>query len=104
MRNCMIHLVALSAIYLATTQTVSAQGAPARDTVKVDFSTSLMVPGTTLPAGTYVFKLADSRTNRHIVQIWDANQSKVLATVFAIPAHRAEPKGDVVVTFGRTPS
>src|SRR4029078_13471846 len=35
------------------------------------FSGPVQVPGTTLPAGTYMFKLADTMTNRHVLQAYD---------------------------------
>src|SRR3954470_1612004 len=38
-------------------------------TTKVTFSEPVQVPGKVLPAGTYVFRLHDSTSNRHIVQI-----------------------------------
>ena len=93
-----------AALVIAGASGVSAQGAAAKDKVKVDFSTPVMVPGMTLPAGTYVFRLADHKTNRHIVQVWNADESKMLTVALAIPARRADPKGDIVVRFSGTPS
>jgi len=52
-----------------------------------------------LPAGTYVFKLVDSSSNRHIVQIFNADQTKIYATVLAIPNYRLVPKNKTVITF-----
>ena len=45
-----------------------------------------------LPAGTYVFKLTSSQSNRHIVQIFNKDQTKIIATVLAIPDYRITPK------------
>ena len=52
-----------------------------------------------LPAGTYVFKLTDSSSNRHIVQIFNKEETKIYATVLAIPNYRLVPKGKTVITF-----
>ncbi len=52
-----------------------------------------------LPAGTYVFKLVESSSNRHIVQIFNTDQTKIFATVLAIPNYRLVPKDKTVVTF-----
>jgi hypothetical protein len=52
-----------------------------------------------LPAGTYVFKLVNSSSNRHIVQIFNKDQTKIYATVLAIPNYRLVPKGKTVMTF-----
>ena len=52
-----------------------------------------------LPAGTYVFKLMNSSSNRHIVQIFNKEQTKIYATVLAIPNYRLVPKNKTVITF-----
>src|SRR5664279_6423058 len=38
-----------------------------------------------LPPGTYVFKVVDSASNRHIVQIFSKDELTVYATILAIP-------------------
>ena len=52
-----------------------------------------------LPAGTYVFKLLNSQSNRHIVQIFNKDQTKIYATILAIPNYRLVPKDKTVITF-----
>src|SRR6185503_15763639 len=52
-----------------------------------------------LPAGTYVFKLVNSSSNRHIVQIFNKEQTKIYATILAIPNYRLVPKNKTVITF-----
>jgi len=52
-----------------------------------------------LPAGTYVFKLTTSQSNRHIVQIFNKAETKIYATVLAIPNYRLVAKGKTVITF-----
>jgi len=52
-----------------------------------------------LPAGTYVFKLVNSSSNRHIVQIFNKDQTKIYATILAIPNYRLVPKDKTVITF-----
>lgn len=67
------------------------------------FSGPVQVPGTTLPAGTYVFKLADLESNRHVVQIFDKNGSKLIATFLTVPDYRLDPPKDHVVMFEERP-
>jgi len=55
-----------------------------------------------LPAGTYVFKLINSSSNRHIVQIFNENQTKIFATILAIPNYRLQPKDKTVITFNES--
>ena len=52
-----------------------------------------------LPAGTYVFKLINSSSDRHIVQIFNKNETRIFATILAIPNYRLQPKGKTVITF-----
>ena len=70
----------------------------------VTFSDSVEIPGQVLPAGTYVFKLANSPSNRHIVQIWNADENEVLATIMTIPNVRLETPDDSSFEFDERPS
>ena len=65
----------------------------------VTFNEPVEVPGVVLPAGSYVFKLADSDSNRHIVQIVNKDQKHLDATILAVPGERLEPTGKTVITF-----
>ena len=65
----------------------------------VTFSGPVEIPGKVLPAGTYVFKLFDSASDRHIVQIWNKDESQLIATVLAIPDYRLDPPNDPIITF-----
>ena len=53
----------------------------------------------TLPAGTYVFKLLDSASDRHIVQIFNQAEDHVYTTILAIPNYRLKATGKTVMTF-----
>src|SRR3954468_23093036 len=63
------------------------------------FSGPVQIPGVTLPAGTYVFKLADIASNRHVVQVFDKDERKMYTTMLAIPNQRAEPSDKPIVLF-----
>jgi LPXTG-motif cell wall-anchored protein len=66
----------------------------------VTFSQPVEVPGgVVLPPSTYVFKLLDSASNRHIVQIFNEDQTHIYATVLAIPNYRLRVTGKTVITF-----
>jgi hypothetical protein len=92
---------ACGAVVLAATL-ASAQNAQ-NDTV-VTFSAPVSLPGVTLPAGSYLFRLADSQVNRNIVQVFDKDRSKIFATILAIPAERNEPADETVITFNESPA
>lgn len=63
------------------------------------FSQPVEIPGQILPAGTYTFVLVDSPADRHIVQIFTADGSQIIATVLAINDYRLKPTGETVVKF-----
>jgi hypothetical protein len=69
----------------------------------VTFSNPVEVPGTVLPAGTYVFKIANSQ-DRQVVQIFTQNQRKVLATIEAVPDYRVHTTDKPVISFEERPS
>jgi hypothetical protein len=57
----------------------------------VTFRDAVEVPGQVLPPGTYTFMLLDSQANRNLLEIWNANQNKLLATIQTIPELRVPP-------------
>jgi len=67
------------------------------------FSQPIEVPGKVLPAGTYTFKLLDSSSYRHIVQIWSEDGMQHITTILAIPNYRLEPTGEAVIKFHERP-
>jgi hypothetical protein len=71
---------------------------------KLTFNEPVEVPGQVLPAGTYWFTLADNESDRNIVQIWNANRTRLVATVLAIPDYRMRPTGRTVIHFEERPS
>jgi len=57
-----------------------------------------------LPAGTYVFKILDSLSDRHIVQIFNQDETMIYATILAIPNYRLKATDKTVVTFTERPA
>ena len=55
-------------------------------------------------AGTYVFKILDSPTDRHIVQIFSQDETTVYATILAIPNYRLKATDKTVMTFRERPA
>lgn len=68
------------------------------------FKDSVQVPGSTLPAGTYVFKLANSDANRHIVQIYNQDETKLITTILAVPNSQLTPSGETIITYAKAPA
>src|SRR5262245_6298185 len=73
---------------------------------KVKFSGPVQVPSpfikggvVTLAAGTYIFRLDDSQSNRHTVQITNERGDKVYTTILAIPDYRLNATSKTVMYF-----
>ena len=92
-----------AALLLGATFAVG-QGLDTNRTTIVTFSAPVVLPGVTLPAGSYMFRLADSQTNRNIVQVFDKDRTKIFATILAIPAQRTKPADETVITFKESPA
>jgi len=67
------------------------------------FSGPVEIPGHVLPAGTYTFKLADTMSDRHIVQVFNADGSQIIATFMAIPDYRLKATDETVIKFREMP-
>jgi len=68
------------------------------------FSDTVQVPGATLPAGTYVFRLRDSQSDRFTVQILNERENHTYATVLAIPDYRDRAPEKTMVSFYEAPA
>lgn len=96
----MVSVICVSIMILTLSSGVQASVQNKKTTVK--FAEMIEIPGVGqqfLPAGTYVFKLLDSQSNRHIVQIFNAEETQVLATILAIPNYRLRSTDKTVMTF-----
>jgi hypothetical protein len=88
---------------LASLCTASAQQVVRNKVTKVTLSEPTQVPGKVLAAGTYTFKLLDDNANRHIVQIFNEDQTQVIATVMALPNERLHPSEKTVMMYQERP-
>ena len=68
------------------------------------FSGPVEIPGQVLSAGTYVFKLAGSESDRNIVQVFNKNQNHLYGTFLTIPDYRLKPATKSIITFDERPS
>lgn len=90
------------ALLVGTGAAARAQGPDTRDRTIMTFSGPAEMPGLTLQAGTYVFKLADT-AQRNVVQVWDRNEQQVLGQFFFVPVERREATDETFVAFRETP-
>jgi hypothetical protein len=72
------------------------------------FSRPITLPGVTLPAGKYIFRLTDDQSSRKVIQVVSSDGTKPYAMLLTIPNERRDPAKDAEVSFletaSRTPS
>src|SRR6202045_1632550 len=96
--------------FMSTTFSPSAKADDWNRKTVVTFSGPVEIPGVhlqgwgVLPAGTYVFKILDSKSDRHIVQIFSQDESTIYATILAIPNYRLQATDKTVITFRERPA
>src|SRR6266481_6784362 len=66
------------------------------------FSGPVEIPGQVLPAGTYVFKLADSSSDRNTVQVFSKDEKHLYGTFLTIADERLRPAEKPIITFEET--
>lgn len=59
-------------------------------------------PGIVLPPGEYVVRLKDSGERRSLIEILNQDETRVLASVVAVPDHRMRPDDDSEFVFHET--
>ena len=67
----------------------------------ITFNQPIQIPGQVLPAGTYLFKLADSNSNQHLVQVFNADRTVLYATLQTIATERQEPSGRTMIALAK---
>jgi LPXTG-motif cell wall-anchored protein len=65
----------------------------------VTFDHPVELPGTVLPAGTYVFKLVDFTVDRNAVQVLSEDERRIHATILTLPAYRAKATDETSIIF-----
>src|SRR4051812_33770443 len=71
---------------------------------KVTINEPIIAGNKVLEPGTYIWKLMESSSNRHVVQIFNADQSQLETTVLAMPDYRLKPSDNTQFSFYETPA
>lgn len=101
-RTCVITCCALVLLGVLTAATAAATPLDKRTTLT--FSAPFTVPGVTLPAGTYVFRLADDVRGRDIVQVLGAENGVAYAMFHTLRTPRGTPVDKPELRFMETAS
>ncbi|HEY3940211.1 MAG TPA: LPXTG cell wall anchor domain-containing protein [Bryobacteraceae bacterium] len=68
------------------------------------FNAPVEVPGQVLLPGSYVFKLLNTQSDRHIVQVFNKDQTHLYGTFLTIPDYRMTPPSKPLITFEERPA
>jgi hypothetical protein len=101
-RVTLIATAIVLAVLLGMSARVAAQNTVPSERTIMTFSNTVEMPGVTLPAGTYVFRLADTPT-RNVVQVLSGDEKDVLGQWSFVQAERPRVSEDTVVMFRETP-
>ena len=82
----------------------AAQAQPADYKTYFTFSGPVTLPGVTLPAGKYIFRLADAQTGRKVVSIQSEDGKRQLAMLHTIPNQAPKAPNDAEIRFMETSS
>ena len=102
-----IAAAAFTAAFLTVAINVSAQDSNIDQRTYLTFSGPVQMPGVTLPAGKYVFKLADTSLH-NVMQVFDGEEKNIMGQWFFIPRNRTTEEanaanGKPMVTFMEMP-
>jgi len=98
---------AFTAAFLTVAINVSAQDSNINQRTFLTFSGPVQMPGVTLPAGKYVFRLADTSLH-NVMQVFDGEEKDIIGQWFFIPRNRTTEdahaaNGKPVVVFLEVP-
>jgi hypothetical protein len=91
---------------LALSPAVRAQGSNVSWSQRTVFTFSgpVEIPGQVLPAGTYVFKLADISSNRNVVQVFNKDENHLFGMFLAVPDYRLYISDKNIIKFAERPA
>jgi len=79
-----------------------AEAQPADYRTYFTFSAPVTLPGVTLPAGKYIFRLADPDSSRKVINVLSADGKKSLAMLHTIPNQAMKAPKDAEIRFMET--
>jgi len=99
-----IRLIALTSLAAAVSLAPMAKADEWNKKTVLTVNETIQLPTVVLQAGTYTFKLLDSLSDRHIVQVFDKDGMHLITTILAIPNYRLQPTGKSDFSFWEVPA
>lgn len=95
----LISKVLLACVGVLFVGALTAQAALYHETTRFTFSKPVAIPGTVLPAGTYNFCIEPGTGERNLMQIWNANDTKLITQLATIPDYRFRVPQKATIQF-----
>ena len=102
MKNYLLRIALVAIVGIAGVGIVNADQWDKKTVITID--EQMQLPNATLQPGTYVIRLHDSPSNRHVVQVFDKDEKHIVTTILAIPNMRLRPTGKSVFAFWEVPA
>jgi hypothetical protein len=102
MKNYLLRIALMAIVGIAGAGIVTADQWDKKTIITID--EAMQLPNAMLQPGTYVLRLHDSPSNRHVVQIFDKDEKHLVTTILAIPNMRLRPTGKSVFAFWEVPA
>jgi hypothetical protein len=99
-----IRLIALTSLATALSLAPMAKADEWNKRTILTVGETIQLPTVVLQPGTYTFKLLDSQSDRHIVQVFDKDGMHLITTILAIPNYRLQPTGKSEFAFWEVPA
>lgn len=99
-----IRLIAVTSLAAAVSLAPMAKADEWNKKTILTVNETIQLPTVVLQPGTYTFKLLDSQSDRHIVQVFDKDGMHLITTVLAIPNYRLQPTGKSEFAFWEVPA
>jgi len=102
MTNYLKRIALVAVVSMAGVGIVTADQWDKKTTITTD--EAMQLPNMMLQPGTYVIRLVDSKSNRHVVQFFDKDEKHLITTILAIPNERLRATGKSVFAFWEVPA
>lgn len=102
MRKALIALCSIAALLTIAPRAHASEpwGRPLDKSTLLTFSAPVSLPGVSLPAGTYMFRLVNPKTSQGVLQVLSQDEKAVYAMLLTMPVVRfTEDKNAEIVTF-----
>jgi hypothetical protein len=99
MKNTVPTFAALALILTSGVFTTVAKADEWNKKTYITINQAIEVQDTVLQPGSYVLKLVDLPAERHLVEILNQAEDRVITTVFTVPTLRSEPVGNSEFNF-----